>query len=168
MDLISMFGLVLGGGTLGVVAAKLVDARKLGLQHARETRAALVADAQATASDLRNMLQEERQNLQKERDKFQTAMDKALEDRKGHMDCLGRVAAVEGELREVRKEYAAVREEHRGCPEKIRKLEDNVLELTRTLVTEYSMDRITPPDAMPTVKHGRPTPAGSLPKPRPR
>jgi chromosome segregation ATPase len=124
MGWVEMAGLILGSGTLGVVATRIVEARKVKLEHVREVRASKVSEAAKTVQDLREMLQAERQLVQEQ-------MEKLLTERRGHLDCLGRVATGEGRVAAMEGELATIRREHAQCPGKISRLEAQVAEIPK-------------------------------------
>jgi chromosome segregation ATPase len=125
-----MVGIILGSGTLGVVATRIVEARKAKLEHVREVRAADVSEATKTVQDLREMLQTERQRVQDQ-------MAQLLTERKGHLDCLSRVVAVESKSNRMESQLEEIRQEHAKCPGKIERLETQVEELRESLLERY-------------------------------
>lgn len=133
MGLIETIGIVLGSGTLGVVATKLVDARKIRLEHTRAVTAANVSEAVKVAQDLREMLQAERALVQNQ------VADLFME-RKQHLDCLSRVASVETQ-------FHILKQDHARCPERIQTLETTVEDLRDRVLKQYV--EVNPPRVLP-------------------
>lgn len=129
---------ILGSGTLGAFASKLVEWRKAGLDAKTKARQEDREAETKLVQDLRAMLLDERKLVQDERAAFH-------DERKGHLDCLDRVLGVERQLVDIQRESAATQREHAECPGKISKLESQVEELRGLALERYT--RSDPPPA---------------------